>query len=131
MINEKPLENVVAAATRRYLGVTLSALALVGLSAPLLAQDDGLTELEPPPLPSQLESGEVMEPDITIVDRQDETIVEYRVAGRLRAIKVIPKNDAFPPYYLSDADGDGRLETRYTGLEPDFMVNMWTLFSWD
>ena len=86
---------------------------------------------EPPPLPAPIESGEVMEPDVTITTGDKQTIVEYRVGGRLQAIKVIPADDAFPPYYLVDHDGDGRLEIHRGGLQPDFLVNMWTLFSWD
>jgi len=97
------------------------------------AQTEGLEPApEPPPLPARIESGEVMEPDITIIQRDEETVVEYRVAGKLRAIKVIPKDDAFPPYYLVDVDGDGRLELHRArgGLQPDFLVNTWTILSW-
>ena len=107
-------------------------LVLSFASANCFAQSDELAPVpEPPPLPAKVESGEVLEPDITIISREEETIVEYRVAGRLHAVKIIPKNDAFPPYYLVDFDGDGRMETYGGNLQPDMLVNMWTLFSWD
>lgn len=86
---------------------------------------------EPPPIPARVQSGEIMDPDITITAREDETLIEYRHAGRLVAIKVVPNNKRFPAYYLIDADGDGRLDTRTEELGPDFLLNSWVLFSWD
>jgi hypothetical protein len=95
------------------------------------AQEDELTPVpEPPPLPEKVESGEVLEPDITIVQRKEEVVYEYRVNGRLRAVKVVPRNEAFPPYYLIDTDGDGRLERRRWDLGTEVFVNGWVLFSW-
>ncbi len=83
---------------------------------------------EPPPLPQRVQSGEVMEPDVIIIQRKEETVHEYRVNGRLRAVKVVPKNA--PIYYLVDADGDGELETRQSEISPDFLINRWVLFRW-
>ncbi len=83
---------------------------------------------EPPPLPARLQSGEAIEPDVTIVRGEKRTVVEYRVAGQLRAVKVIP--DIGAPYYLADADGDGNLESKRYPLAPDFLVNQWVIFSW-
>ena len=117
--------------TRFALGLVLST-ALV--TSQTFAEDqpaDLIAVPEPPPIPSRVESGEVMEPDITITQRTDEILVEYRYAGRLVAIKVIPRNRDFPPYYLVDADGDGNFEARRNELGPDVLVNSWVLFSWD
>ena len=114
--------------------VSIATLFTVLSLPPVFAQDrpaDLIAAPAPPAIPSRIESGEIMEPDITITAREDETIVEYRYAGRLVAIKVIPKNKSFPAYYLIDADGDGRLDTRTQELGPDFLVNSWVLFSWD
>ena len=83
---------------------------------------------EPPPLPEPVKSGEVLEPEVTIVRRERSTVYEYRVNGQLRAIKVVP--DRGRPYFLVDADGDGRLETTRSALAPDFLVPAWVLFSW-
>ncbi len=83
---------------------------------------------EPPPLPQRVQSGEPLEPDITIIQKKQETVTEYRLNGRLYMIKVTPKRGY--PYYLVDADGDGRLETRRDALAPGFLVPAWVLFSW-
>ncbi|HEX9583605.1 MAG TPA: DUF2782 domain-containing protein [Gammaproteobacteria bacterium] len=83
---------------------------------------------EPPPLPQQVQSGETLEPDITIIRRQKETVTEYRVNGKLRAIKVQPNNA--PAYYLVDADGDGTPESRRDGFGEDILIPQWVIFSW-
>ena len=85
---------------------------------------------EPPPLPAPVVSGETLEPDITIIQRQEEQVVEYRQGGRLVAIKVVPKNRDFPAYYLVDTDNDGRLDTRTHDLSSDILVNSWVLMTW-
>nr|VFJ97639.1 MAG: Protein of unknown function (DUF2782) [Candidatus Kentron sp. H]VFJ98172.1 MAG: Protein of unknown function (DUF2782) [Candidatus Kentron sp. H]VFK03228.1 MAG: Protein of unknown function (DUF2782) [Candidatus Kentron sp. H] len=95
---------------------------------PAQSEDKELQPLpEPPPLPPRVESGEVMEPNVTIVQGKQHTIHEYRVNGRLYAIKIVPKNA--PPYYLIDTDGDGTLDHR-GGLSGDLIVPQWVLFSW-
>lgn len=83
---------------------------------------------EPPTLPERVRSGETLEPDITIIRRKKEVVTEYRINGKLQAIKVEPENA--PAYYLVDADGDGNLETRSKGLGPDFLIPQWVIFSW-
>ena len=84
---------------------------------------------EPPPIPAQVQSGEVLEPDVRIVRREKATITEYRVNGRITAIKVQPDGD-FPPYYLYDTDGNGRLDRRTNRYDPDLLIPHWVLFSW-
>lgn len=37
-----------------------------------------------------------------------DVVAEYRVGGRIAVVKITPANG--PTYYLTDADGDGRLE---------------------
>lgn len=81
-------------------------------------------------MPERVRSGEALDPDITIIQRKDETIVEYRQNGRLRAVKVVPRNKDFPPYYLVDGDGDGRMDKRTVELGPEIFINNWVLFSW-
>ena len=113
--------------------VSVAALAAVFCLSPVVAEDqpaDLIAAPAPPAIPARIQSGEILEPDITITNRAEETVVEYRRAGRLVAVKVIPKNESFPVYYLIDGDGDGRLETRTQELGPDFLVNSWVLFSW-
>ena len=82
---------------------------------------------EPPELPDPLESGEAIEPQVTIIHKDDETIEEYRINGFLYAVKITP---AFgPSYYLIDHDGDGSLDYRKSELD-DFVVPQWVLFTW-
>ena len=115
----------------RILSLPVVLTALSG--APALAQDTRPPHLEPvpepPPLPGRVRSGEVLEPDVRIVRRDQATVTEYRVNGRLRAIKVKPDGDA-PPYYLYDTDGDGSLERRADRFDPDLLIPNWVLFSW-
>ncbi|NKC15380.1 MAG: DUF2782 domain-containing protein [Gammaproteobacteria bacterium] len=100
---------------------------LVLLSNAALGQETtDLADVPPPPPP--VESGEYLEPDVTIVQTREETIYEYRVGGQLRAVKVVPQ--VGPAYYLVDADGDGRLESTRNPYGPRFLINSWVLFSW-
>ena len=82
----------------------------------------------PPDLPDPLESGEPIEPEVTIVRRGDATIEEYRLNGRMYMAKITPKIGK--PYYLVDKDGDGRMEARMSTIYDDFVVPQWVLFSW-
>jgi hypothetical protein len=85
---------------------------------------------EPPRLPQQVESGEAMElePQVTIIHREDATIEEYRVNGRLYKIKVTPV--VGPPYYLVDTKGDGKFTTRINDIHENIPVPQWVLLSW-
>ncbi|MGR9088027.1 MAG: DUF2782 domain-containing protein [Gammaproteobacteria bacterium] len=101
---------------------------------PVYAVDDKPPNLEPapeegpePPLP--VESGETIEPDITIIRKGKDTIQEYRRSGRLYMIKVIP--DIGPPYYFIDTDGDGRMDVRGNDLDRGSNINMWKILEWD
>lgn len=85
-------------------------------------------EPEAPPPPPPVESGETLEPDVTITRGEKEVIEEYRIHGKLYMIKVTPA--AGPSYYLIDADGDGNLETRSNDLDPGFRIPGWVLFRW-
>ncbi len=82
---------------------------------------------EPPQLPDPVESGEALEPEITIIQRDDATITEYRVNGNLYKIKVDPVIGE--PYYMIDLDGDGVMEP-LSNLSEDVIVPQWVIFSW-
>ncbi|TDJ17823.1 MAG: DUF2782 domain-containing protein [Gammaproteobacteria bacterium] len=102
------------------------------LIAPVLVFADDQKEFEPVPeppvLPDPVESGEALEPEITIIRRDDAIITEYRVNGNLYMVKIVP---AFgPPYYLIDRDGDGQMEGRINDIYDDIIVPQWVLFSW-
>lgn len=78
-----------------------------------------LEPLPPPPLMSAGPDSEADEPEVTITEKKEQTIEEYRVGGKLYMIKVTPKIG--PPYYLVDDQGDGkfsRQESLDSGLRP-------------
>ncbi|HAS61850.1 MAG TPA: DUF2782 domain-containing protein [Vibrio sp.] len=66
------------------------------------------------------------EPDVTIVQKGDRTVEEYRVNGFLYAVKVIPK--VGKPYFLVRADGsDGNF---IRADKPELRIPSWEIFSW-
>lgn len=91
--------------------------------------NEGYPEAMPPPdLPDPIQSGQPIEPEVTIIQSEDKLIEEYRVNGSLYMVKVTPSIG--PPYYLLDQDGDGKLESRTTRLGSDSSVPQWILFQW-
>ncbi len=82
---------------------------------------------EPPDLPDPLETGETIEPQVTIIRKEDATIEEYRINGALYMVKVTPA--VGPAYYMIDNDGDGRMDLRRSDLD-DVIVPQWVLFTW-
>ena len=82
---------------------------------------------EPPPPPAGMELDPALEPQVTIINRQNDTVEEYRIGGKLYMVKVIPKGGE-PPYYMIDDRGDGRfsrMDTHDTGVRPP----MWVIHS--
>jgi len=84
---------------------------------------------EPPELPMPVQSGEALEPDITIIRKGKKTIQEYRKNGALYMVKIIP--NVGPSYYLIDTDGDGNMDVRKSDLDAGMNINQWKIFSWD
>jgi len=87
---------------------------------------EAVPEAPEPPMPVQ--SGETMEPDITIIRKGKKTIQEFRRGGRLYMIKVVP--DIGPPYYFIDNDGDGKMDVRRDDLDKGSNINMWKILEW-
>ena len=100
------------------------------ISGRVLAQDASSypEALPPPDLPDPIQSGVPIEPDVTIIRKDEAVIEEYRVNGKLYMVKVTPS--VGPAYYLVDQDGDGRLESKTSQLGSDTAVPQWILFSW-
>lgn len=104
------------------------------IALPLFAQDtpDGENDFAavppPPDIPDALESGQPIEPQVTIVREEDSITEEYRINGKLYMIKVTPTGGI--PYYLIDNDGDGQMESRTNRLGGNTVVPQWVLFSW-
>ena len=108
---------------------------LLVVSASAMAQQPGpppppggavaLPEAPPPPPPVQ--SGQVMEPGVTIIQTESETIYEYRAGQHLYMVRVVPK--VGPPYYFYDQNGDGQLD--YSENDPrKSNINQWVIFRW-
>ena len=83
--------------------LTLCLLVAVPLAA--LAEEEGeLSSLPiPPQLPPQVQTGEVLEPEVTISETSRGTVHRYSVNGKIYMVKVVPA--AGPPYYFLDSDG--------------------------
>ncbi len=107
----------------------LLGLLILLFSVGLVAEEPKLEELpDAPPPPDVVNSGEELEPDITIINKEKEVIEEYRINGRLYMIKVTP--EVGPPYYLIDQDGDGIMETN-ADIDENIPVPQWVILSWD
>ena len=103
------------------------ALAFAAGVAMAQSQSEPAVVPEPPDLPPQVESGEVLEPEVTIIESDKGTVEQYSVNGQVYMVKVIPS--AGPPYYLLDSDGDGELDVR-KDHPSEIAVPQWVLFSW-
>ena len=131
--------------TYAYLRIVVGALAL-GFLLPAAAQNPADRPLpaqtpapkgkpaqklqplpEPPPPPPGFELDPALEPQVTIRKRDQETVEEFRIRGRLYMIKVTPAHGV--PYYLVDDTGKGdfsRRDTYDTGIRPP----MWVIHQW-
>lgn len=83
---------------------------------------------EQPDIPPPVQSGENLEPDVTIIRKGKDTIEEYRVNNKLYMVKIKPA--VGPAYYLVDTDGDGNMDVRRRDVEKQMQVPQWVLFSW-
>ncbi len=87
---------------------------------------DKPAQLEPvpdiPPPPGMVDPA--LEPQITIIQKGQDRIEEYRIKGQLYMIKVTPPHGR--PYYLVDQRGDGQMR-RYDDISPNFQVPMWVI----
>ena len=78
----------------------------------------------PPPPPEMAPFDAALEPEVTIIKREGNTVEEHRINGRLFMIKVTPEHGV--PYYLVDRKGDGNF-SRETMGNPDVAVPMWVI----
>ena len=94
----------------------------------VIAKADELAPIiEPPELPGSIESGEQIEPQVTIIRQEDKIIEEYRINNNLYMVKITPVVGM--TYYLIDYDGDGKLDVRKNELD-DVIVPQWVLLTW-
>lgn len=106
----------------------LLALGLLGIALPLAAQQPPKLEPlpEPPPPPPGLALDPALEPQVTITRRGEDTVEEFRVNGKLYAVKVTPPHGV--PYWLMDATGDGSM-IRRDSLDSGLRVPQWVIHS--
>jgi hypothetical protein len=98
--------------------------AMLGAALNAMAEDrpklEPLPNIPPPPGMTDPE----LEPQVTIRKQGAERVEEFRIKGRLYAIKVTPRHGK--PYYLIDQRGDGQMR-RYDDLSPNFVVPLWVI----
>jgi hypothetical protein len=63
--------------------------------------------------------------ETTRTEANGDQVTEFRVDGRLRALKVAPSRG--PTYYLYDRNGDGVVDEERDGVQPVYFK----LFEWD
>ena len=81
-----------------------------------------------PPPPNAAVAGDPdLEPQVTIIRRDNEVVEEVRIGGELKFIRVTPRIGL--PYYLVP-DPAGRQFLRRESLDTTVKVPMWVLFSW-
>ncbi|MDR1463242.1 MAG: DUF2782 domain-containing protein [Azoarcus sp.] len=85
-------------------------------AAPLAAQEE----------PENTELLDEELPEVTIVKRGDDTIVEFRLRNKLYLVRVEPRHA--PPYYLIDRDGKGQWVRDENARK--LAVPTWVLTSW-
>lgn len=106
----------------------ITALVLMALTGPILAQQQALEPIpEPPPPPPGMVDGDDFEPEVTITQRGEDTVEEFRIRGRLYMVKVTPPHGV--PYFLVDQTGNGTL-VPYQSALPTLSVPMWIIRSW-
>jgi len=117
----------------RYFSITALAIIAVGIALSAAAETappppklEPLPEAPPPPPPPEIANDPELEPQITIVRRENETVEEYRVNGRLTMVKVTPRHGR--PYYLVAGGADGTF-IRRDSLDTGLRVPLWVLFS--
>lgn len=105
-------------------------LILLMYSLPALAEQPGMEPLPDaaPPPPTGIGSDDELEPEVSIIKRDDAVIQEYRMNGQLYMVKVIPVRGV--PYYLIDSDGDGSLDSRHREMDPGLVVPSWMIYRW-
>ena len=88
------------------------------------AQPEAPAKAEAPPPPPMSADENIDEPQVTIIQKADQTIEEYRMSGKLYMIKVTPKHGV--PYYLVDDRGDGKF-ARQESLDSGLRVPRWVI----
>ncbi len=96
------------------------------IALPALAQTPPKLEPipEPPPPPPGLQPDPALEPQVTITQRGEDKVEEFRIKGRLYMVKVTPPHGK--AYYLIDHRGDGMF-SREESLDSGLRVPQWVI----
>ena len=81
---------------------------------------------QPPPPPPDVIGESELEPQVTIIRREDQVVEEVRIKGELRYLRVTPRHGR--PYFLLP-DANGATFIRRDSLDSSLKVPMWVLFS--
>jgi hypothetical protein len=81
---------------------------------------------QPPPPPPEVAGDTDLEPQVTIIRREDQVVEEVRVKGELRYVRVTPRHGR--PYFLIP-DANGATFIRRESTDSTLKVPMWVLFS--
>ena len=111
-------------AARRPLLMLLFTMAAGWSFAQAPARTDPLPP--PPPPPPDVAGDPELEPQVTIIRRDDQVVEEVRVKGELRYVRVTPRHGR--PYFLIP-DVNGATFIRRDSLDSSLKVPMWVLFS--
>ena len=109
---------------RRPLLVLLVTLAVGASFAQAPAKTQPLPQPPPPP-PDGIGDAD-LEPQVSIIRREDQVVEEVRIKGELRYVRVTPRHGR--PYFLLP-DGNGATFIRRDSLDSSLKVPMWVLFS--
>lgn len=99
---------------------------LFGLATGAAIAADAPQKLEPIPEPPSL-GDPALEPDVTIRNRGQDRVEEYRIRGQLYMVKITPRIGR--PYYLIKRTGEGQW-SRVDGLDANFVVPQWVIKTW-
>jgi hypothetical protein len=134
----RDLPALVESASSSKISMKLARLASLALAATLFA---GVAAAQPapppPPLPAESSTpapapppfagDPALEPQVTIIKRDNDTVEEVRIGGELRFVRVTPRNGR--PYFLVP-DPNGGQFIRRNSLDTSVKVPMWMILSW-
>ena len=108
------------------LSLTISSAYLPAQAADKKPIPDNLKPLpEAMPPPAVLEGNPADEPEVTVVQKGENTVEEYRIHGELYMQKVTPSHGV--PYYLLKEDQDGGW-SKYDGPAAPMAIPKWVIF---
>lgn len=106
----------------QLLMASLMVFSCYALAKDLPADLQPLEEVPPPPAIGS-EKGEE-QPEITVIQKGDDKVEEYRIGGQLYMMKITPKHGV--PYYLHKEDQNGGWIN--DGPNPPLVIPKWTIF---